>query len=63
LGKPSRTIVKFIDSLTKIDLNAKWIAVFDTYYVKKSNFEKTMKKMEKDVDVKLPNLKLIAPGL
>ena len=63
MGKPSRTIAKFIGSLTKIDLNTKWIAVFDTYYAKKRNFEKAMKKMEKTVGEKLPNLKLITPGL
>ena len=29
-GGPSRTIRKFIDELGKLDLKAKWFAVFDT---------------------------------
>jgi len=63
MGKPSRTIAKFIDKLPELGLKARWIAVFDTYFAKKKNFEKAMKKMEKQVSEKLPNVKLITPGL
>ena len=60
-GGPSRTIRKFIDKLGKLDLKAKWVAVFDTYI--KEDFEKAVKKMEKRIHEKVPNLKLIASGL
>jgi hypothetical protein len=36
-------------------------AVFDTYI--KGDFEKAVKKMEKRINEKVPELKLIAPGL
>jgi len=60
-GGPSRTIRKFIDKLGKLDLKAKWVAVFDTYI--KEDFEKAVKKMEKRIHEKVPNLKLTASGL
>jgi len=60
-GGPSRTIRKFIDKLGKLDLKAKWVVVFDTYI--KKDFEKAVKKMEKRIHEKFPNLKLTASGL
>jgi flavodoxin len=60
-GGPVRGIKKLIDKLGKLDLKAKWIAVFDTYI--KGDFEKAMKKMEKRINEKVPRLKLIIPGL
>ena len=60
-GGPSRTIRKFIDKLGKLDLKAKWFAVFDTYLG--GDFEKAVKKMEKRIGEKLPSLKLITSGL
>lgn len=60
-GGPSRTIRKFIDKLGKLDLKAKWVVVFDTYI--KEDFEKAVKKMEKRIHEKVPNLKLTASGL
>ena len=47
IGRPSRTIRKFIDKLGKLDLKAKWVAVFDTYLG--GDFEKAVKKMEKRI--------------
>jgi len=31
MGRPARTIREFMDKLGKLDLKAKWVAVFDTY--------------------------------
>jgi len=61
IGRPSRTIRKFIDKLGKLDLKAKWVAVFDTYLG--GDFEKAVKKMEKRISEKVPSLKLITSGL
>jgi flavorubredoxin len=61
MGGPSRTIKKLIDKLGKLDLKAKWIAVFDTYLG--GDFTKAVKKMEKRIGEKIPILKQIAPGL
>jgi len=60
-GGPVRGIKKLIDKLGKLDLKAKWVAVFDTYI--KEDFEKAVKKMEKRISEKVPILKLIVPGL
>lgn len=60
-GGPTRSVKKFIDKLGKLDLKGKLFAVFDTYIVK--DFEKTVKKMEKRLNEKVPGLKLMAPGL
>ncbi len=60
-GGPARGINGFIDKLGKLDLKAKWVAVFDTYLGE--DFEKSVKKMEKRLGEKVPRLKLIVPGL
>jgi len=60
-GGPVGGIKKFIDKLGKLDLGAKWIAVFDTYMGKE--YEKAVKKMEKRIGEKVPALKLITSGL
>ncbi|NIR87173.1 FprA family A-type flavoprotein [Candidatus Bathyarchaeota archaeon] len=60
-GGPVGGIKKLIDKLGKLDLKAKWVAVFDTYLG--GDFEKAVKKMEKRIGEKVPGLKLIAPGL
>ena len=60
-GGPSRTIRKFIDELGKLDLKAKWFAVFDTYLG--GDFEKAVKKMEKRIGEEIPSSKLITSGL
>jgi menaquinone-dependent protoporphyrinogen IX oxidase len=63
MGNPSRTISKFVDKLAKLDLGTKQVAVFDTYFVRQKNFEKAMKKLEKQISEKLPKWKLITHGL
>jgi flavodoxin len=60
-GGPVRGINKFIDKLGKLDLKAKWVAVFDTYLGE--DFEKSVKKMEQRLREKVPRLELITPGL
>ena len=61
MGNPSRTIMKFIDQLSKLELKPKGVAVFDTYMGK--DFEKAAKKMENRLREKIPALKLMTPGL
>jgi len=61
LGRATRSIRKFIDKLENINLKGKQTAVFDTYM--KSDFEKAVEKMEKQIREKAPSLKLVAPGL
>ena len=60
-GAPTRAINGFIDKLGKLDLEAKWVAVFDTYI--KEDFEMAVKKMETRINENAPKLKLIVPGL
>jgi len=54
-------IKKFIDELGKINLNHVPVAVFDTYINR--DFEKAVKKMEKQLTEKVLSLKLVTPGL
>jgi menaquinone-dependent protoporphyrinogen IX oxidase len=60
MGGPTRTAKKFIDKLGKLNLN-KLVAVFDTYMHK--DFDKAVKKMEKKINEKAPELKIVTPGL
>lgn len=62
IGGPTRTIKKFIDKLGKLHLNAEWVAVFDTN-LGGNQLDKAVKKMEKRIGEKLPDLKLITSGL
>lgn len=61
MGGPVRGIKKSIDKLSKQNLRARWIAVFDTYTG--GDFEKAVKKMERRINEKIPGLELVAPGL
>ncbi len=60
-GKATGSIRKFIDGLGEINLNRIPAAVFDTYISR--DFEKAVKKMEKQIIEKVPSLNLITPGL
>jgi flavorubredoxin len=60
-GGPTRGVKKFIDKLSKLPLKGKTFAVFDTYLG--IDFEKAVKKMEKQINEKAPELKMIALGL
>ncbi|MEM3566404.1 MAG: flavodoxin domain-containing protein [Candidatus Bathyarchaeia archaeon] len=61
VGGPTRGIKGFIDKLSKLQLDGKKFAVFDTYMGR--DFEKAVKKMEKRVSEKAPSLRRIAAGL
>ena len=61
MGSATRSIRKFIDKLGKLNLEGKLAAVFDTYLG--GDFEKAVKKMEKQIGQKVPGLKLAASGL
>jgi len=61
MGSATRSIRKFIDRLGKLNLEGKLAAVFDTYLG--GDFEKAVKKMEKQISKKVLGLKLAAPGL
>jgi len=62
MGRPSRTMKKFVDRLAELDLKAKNVVVFGTYSGR-VRFDRAVKKLEKMVEKKLPNLSLISPGL
>jgi flavorubredoxin len=63
MGRPSRTIKKFVDKLTELDLKAKYVAIFGTYAGRIRTIDRAVKKLEKIVEKKLPNIKLISPSL
>ena len=61
MGGATRGIRKFIDEFGKLNLEGKMVAVFDTYLG--GDFEKAVRKMEKQISEKAPGLKLVTPGL
>jgi len=61
MGRATRSITKFIDRLGKLNLERKRGAVFDTYLG--GDFEKAVKKMEKQLSEKATGVRLVAPGL
>ena len=61
MGGPTGSIKRLIDQLNKLKLENKKIAVFDTYMSK--DFEKAIKKMEKQIVEKLSGLVISVPGL
>jgi flavorubredoxin len=63
MGRPSRTIQKFIGELGKLDLKAKNGTVFGTYSGRLRPVDRAVKKMEINLGKKLPNLKLLSPSL
>jgi flavorubredoxin len=63
MGRPSRTMKKFVDQLTKVELKARSVAVFGTYAGRTRAVDRAVEKMEKTLAKKLPKLKLISQGL
>ncbi len=63
MGRPSRTMKKFIERLAEYDLKAKQVAIFGTYSGNERPLDRAAKKLIKMVEKKLPNLKLISPAL
>jgi flavodoxin len=60
MGSPTKGIRKFIDGLEKLGLEKKMAAVFDVHT---KDYEKAVKKMEKQLGEKAPGLTLATPGL
>lgn len=63
MGRPSRTLKKFINQLTKLDLKTKNVAIFGTYAGKMRIVDRAVKKLQKIVEKKLPDLNLISDTL
>ena len=63
MGRPSRTMQKFIEELGELDLKAKNVAVFGTYSGRIRPLDRAVKKLEIILGKKLPNLKLLSPSL
>jgi len=63
MGRPSRTMKKFIDTLAELDLKAKKVAIFGTYSGRKRPVDRAVKKLEIILGKKLPNLKIFSPSL
>jgi len=61
VGRPARSISKFIDRLGRLGVAGKRAAVFDTYLG--GDFNKVVRKMEGRIMEKVPGLGLISPGL
>jgi len=61
MGSATRGIRKFIDKIGKLNLEGKLTAVFDTCIAR--DFEKAVKKMEKQIGEKVYGLKPVVPGL
>ncbi|HUW90201.1 MAG TPA: flavodoxin family protein [Candidatus Nanopelagicaceae bacterium] len=60
-GRNTKSIKKFINNLSISTVKVNSFAVFDTYM--KSDFEKAVKKMEKQINDDFPNSTLALPGL
>jgi flavorubredoxin len=63
MGRPSRTMKKFVERLAKLNLKDKKVAVFGTYAGSVRPVDRAVKKLEQLVEKELPNLTLILPGL
>jgi len=61
MGAHTSKVNKFIKNLSKAPLKGKSFAVFDTYMSK--DFEKAVKKLEKQITQKLPDMKKALSGL
>jgi menaquinone-dependent protoporphyrinogen IX oxidase len=63
MAKPSRTMMKFVDRLVRVDLKAKYVAVFGTYSGRVRDPDRAVSKMEKSLQKKLPRINLISASL
>jgi flavorubredoxin len=63
MGRPSRTMKKFVDSLAEVDLKAKHMAVFGTYAGRERTVDRAVKKLAKMAEKKLPKLVIVSPWL
>ncbi len=63
MGRPSQTMKKFVNRLSELGLKGKKVAVFGTYSGKARSPDRSVSKMERMVQEKLPNLSLISLSL
>jgi len=63
LARPSQAMKSFIDQLAKVNLKARFVAVFGTYAGKERLHDRAERKLEVLAKTKLPKLKLLSPGL
>ena len=56
MARPSRTMKKFVDRLAGLNLKAKNVAIFGTYSGRVRIVDRAVRKLEKMVEKKLPNL-------
>jgi len=61
MGRPTRSVKKFIDGLKKLEMKEKYIAIFDTYMG--GDFEKAVMKMKSMIKEKVPGSKPEILGL
>ena len=61
MGRPTRSVKKFIDGLKKLEMKEKYIAIFDTYMG--GDFEKAVMKMKSMIKEKVPGFKPEILGL
>jgi len=61
VGTYTKSIKKFVKNLYGSKVNVKFFAAFDTYM--KGDFEKAVKKMEKQINENFPNSTMALPGL
>ena len=63
MGRPSMTMKKFVDGLARLEPKTKQVAVFGTYAGRIRAVDRAVKKLERMVREKLPNARLVLPGL
>jgi flavodoxin len=63
MAKPSWTMMKFVDRLVRVDLKAKYVAVFGTYSGRVRDPDRAVRKMEKSLQKKLPKINFISTSL
>jgi len=61
MGRPTRSVKKFINGLKKLEIKEKYIAIFDTYMG--GDFEKAVMKMKSMIKEKVPGSKPEILGL
>ena len=61
VGTYTKSIKKFVKNLSGSTVNVNLFAAFDTYM--KGDFEKAVKKMEKQINENFPNSTMALPGL
>ena len=63
MARPSRTIMKFVDRLAGVGLKAKELAVFGTYAGSLRDPDRAVRKMEKILGEKWPEISVVLPSL